>query len=161
MQKKDLEALCDLLEQKAEFLEKYDGLSVRLLIDDFDKLEHLLDVRQGFLLEFNALTPKIDALVQRQPPEERDLLKAMLHYQNAPGADAPEWEDVRRMLLKMKALIDAINEKTRQTDARFSQYKQELMGQLQHFSKGQKVASYVGSASHPELFNGRRMDEKS
>lgn len=156
----DLQALCGFLEKKANLLEQYNGLSDRLLIDDFDKLEHLLDVRHEFLLEFNEITPQIDQIVARCSVSQQETLKSLLKYEKL---DAPDgaFPEIRPALKRMKALIDSINEKTRRTDERIRNYREGLMQELGKFSKGQRIASYVGAATSTDIFRGTHMDGKS
>ena len=161
MQRNEIEELCTLLLQKSELLENYDDISVRLLTDDVDKLEHLLDVRNEFLLEFNKITPRIDAIVSRQSSDEQTILQAMLCYEAIEGSKDESFCEINRILHKMKALIDAINEKTKKTDKRFDEYRQGLMDELLKLNKSQQIIHYVGSASNSDILRGRRIDEKS
>lgn len=160
MLKSDYEVLYNFLSQKVELLAKYDDISERLLIDDMDKIEHLLDVRNGFLLEFNKITPLIDQLVARQPKTEQAGLRSMLKYEGLDEADDKDLSEIKRILIEMKKYIDAINEKTKETTLRFDKYRHELLEGMQKLRKSKEVINFVGATSNTQLFRGKTFDAK-
>jgi len=163
MQKGDIEAICAVLEKRASFLEQYDDISQRLLVDDIDEIEKfdkLLDVRQGFLLEFNRLKPELDKLLLDFPKEEQKILQRLLKYEGLEALKDDGFSKVRGILIKTRSLIASINEKTEKINQRLENYRNGLLESIAKLSQGQKVASFMESASNSDFLKGEKFDSK-
>ncbi len=163
MQKGDIEAICAVLEKRAFFLEQYDDISQRLLIDDVDEIEkfdRLLDVRQGFLLEFNRLKPELDKLMLDFSKEDQKTLQKLLKYEDLEDLKDDGFSRAREILLKTRALIASINEKTEKINKRLEDYREGLLENIVKLSQSQKVASFMESASNSDFLKGKNFDSK-
>ena len=77
MENSDIVALSRLIDTKIKLLKSYEDITIRLITDDIEKLDMLIDVRQGLLEDYNKATAEINSIVARQSSGVREKLNAI------------------------------------------------------------------------------------
>ena len=155
----DMKVLCNLIDKKLDLLEDYNGLTDRILIDDYDKLDNLLNIRQDALDGYIKNRLEIDSFILNQPTSEQTQLKEMLNFQRLANM-TEEYKGLEAKLKRVKTLTESIKEKDVKIGERFEEYRVQMMNEMLQLQKSKTVIDYVNSTSQSELFNGKSFDQK-
>ena len=159
MENSDIVALCRLIDTKIKLLKSYEDITIRLITDDIEKLDMLIDVRQGLLENYNKATAEINSIVARQSSGVQEKLNAMLRYKEIDEASAP-FIDLNEKLLALKAVINSINQNEKTVSARLNGYRQDLINEMLKLNKSKKVIDYFDTTTNSDIFHGKEFDEK-
>ena len=159
MENSDIVALSRLIDTKIKLLKSYEDITIRLITDDIEKLDMLIDVRQGLLEDYNKATAEINSIVARQSSGVREKLNAMLRYKEIDEASAP-FIDLNEKLLALKAVINSINQNEKTVSARLNGYRQDLINEMLKLNKSKKVIDYFDTTTNSDIFHGKEFDEK-
>ena len=159
MENSDIVALSRLIDTKIKLLKSYEDITIRLITDDIEKLDMLIDVRQGLLEDYNKATAEINSIVARQSSGVREKLNAMLRYKEIDEASAP-FIDLNEKLLALKAVINSINQNEKTVSARLNGYRQDLISEMLKLNKSKKVIDYFDTTTNSDIFHGKEFDEK-
>ena len=159
MENSDIVALSRLIDTKIKLLKSYEDITIRLITDDIEKLDMLIDVRQGLLENYNKATAEINSIVARQSSGVREKLNAMLRYKEIDEASAP-FIDLNEKLLALKAVINSINQNEKTVSARLNGYRQDLINEMLKLNKSKKVIDYFDTTTNSDIFHGKEFDEK-
>jgi len=159
MENSDTVALSRLIDTKIKLLKSYEDITIRLITDDIERLDMLIDVRQGLLEDYNKATAEINSIVARQSSGVREKLNAMLRYKEIDEASAP-FIDLNEKLLALKAVINSINQNEKTVSARLNGYRQDLINEMLKLNKSKKVIDYFDTTTNSDIFHGKEFDEK-
>ena len=159
MENSDIVALSRLIDTKIKLLKSYEDITIRLITDDIEKLDMLIDVRQGLLENYNKATAEINSIVARQSSGVQEKLNAMLRYKEIDEASAP-FIDLNEKLLALKAVINSINQNEKTVSARLNGYRQDLINEMLKLNKSKKVIDYFDTTTNSDIFHGKEFDEK-
>ena len=159
MKKSDIESIYKLIEIKIKLLKSYEGITSRVITEDIEKVDTLLDTRQCILDDFNKASAQISSIVAQQALEAQGKLNAILRYKELDEVDEALM-GLKEKLLALKAVINAINIKEKAVFARMKDYKQELTEEMLRLNKSKRIIDYFDTTTKSDLFHGKEFDEK-
>lgn len=161
MDKAVIGTLIQLIDKKILLMDDYDSITLRLTLEDMDKLENLVKARQDIIEQVDIIDKDISVIISGQSESRQQILKKLFSMNALDEEYSQNMTVIKNKLIKLKEVLKSIKTKEEKVSRRLLEYKSQLSEELLKLSKGKQIIDYMDSASKSELFNGSKFDMNS
>ena len=138
--------ILSLMDKKIEQAERYREISNKMIYEDIDGVNEMLDRRQELITQIDGISAEIKAYVNSQSVEKRDVLNNMLSFREV-GELSGELLELQEKLMRYKEVKKQINEADRKIYKHIKEMKNELAAEMVRSNRSKQVIDYFKTTS--------------
>lgn len=142
----DNKPLLSLVDRKIREMERYSEITNRMLYEDIDGVEELVEERQSIITAMDGISVDIKQFISEQSMEHQDKLNRLMKFEDIGGLNGELLE-----LQEKIGHIRELREKILQDDAaafdRLGKMRDEMRDNLEKSVKGKQVINYFSKTS--------------
>lgn len=149
--------LNELMNSKISQLERYNELTLKIIYDDIDEVENILDERQDLITTIDGISLEIKQIVSEQSIERREMLDKMFEDKEN-TAEYPDFAVLQTQIKRAAELTDSIIKNDKRAFNRIKRERDEAKEHLENAAKGKQVADYFSSSSAADVTKGSKLN---
>lgn len=138
--------ILSLMDKKIEQAERYREISNKMIYEDIDGVNEMLDRRQELITQIDGISAEIKAYVNSQSVEKRDVLNNMLSFREV-GELSGELLELQEKLMRYKEVKKQINEADRKICKHIKEMQNELAAEMVRSNRSKQVIDYFKTTS--------------
>ena len=138
--------ILSLMDKKIEQAERYREISNKMIYEDIDGVNEMLDRRQELITQIDGISAEIKAYVNSQSVEKRDVLNNMLSFREV-GELSGEMLELQEKLMRYKKVKKQINEADRKIYKHIKEMQNELAAEMVRSNRSKQVIDYFKTTS--------------
>ena len=138
--------ILSLMDKKIEQAESYREISNKMIYEDIDGVNEMLDRRQELITQIDGISAEIKAYVNSQSVEKRDVLNNMLSFREV-GELSGEMLELQEKLMRYKEVKKQINEADRKIYKHIKEMQNELAAEMVRSNRSKQVIDYFKTTS--------------
>lgn len=138
--------ILSLMDKKIEQAERYREISNKMIYEDIDGVNEMLDRRQELITQIDGISAEIKAYVNSQSVEKRDVLNNMLSFREV-GELSGEMLELQEKLMRYKEVKKQINEADRKIYKHIKEMQNELAAEMVRSNRSKQVIDYFKTTS--------------
>ena len=138
--------ILSLMDKKIEQAERYREISNKMIYEDIDGVNEMLDRRQELITQIDGISAEIKAYVNSQSVEKRDVLNNMLLFREV-GELSGELLELQEKLMRYKEVKKQINEADRKIYKHIKEMQNELAAEMVRSNRSKQVIDYFKTTS--------------
>lgn len=138
--------ILSLMDKKIEQAERYREISNKMIYEDIDGVNEMLDRRQELITQIDGISAEIKAYVNSQSVEKRDVLNNMLSFREV-GELSGELLELQDKLMRYKEVKKQINEADRKICKHIKEMQNELAAEMVRSNRSKQVIDYFKTTS--------------
>lgn len=138
--------ILSLMDKKIEQAERYREISNKMIYEDIDGVNEMLDRRQELITQIDGISAEIKAYVNSQSVEKRDVLNNMLSFREV-GELSGELLELQEKLMHYKEVKKQINEADRKICKHIKEMQNELAAEMVRSNRSKQVIDYFKTTS--------------
>ncbi len=138
--------ILSLMDKKIEQAERYREISNKMIYEDIDGVNEMLDRRQELITQIDGISAEIKAYVNSQSVEKRDVLNNMLSFREV-GELSGELLELQEKLMRYKEVKKQINEADRKIYKHIKEMQNELAAEMVRSNRSKQVIDYFKTTS--------------
>ena len=138
--------ILSLMDKKIEQAERYREISNKMIYEDIDGVNEMLDRRQELITQIDGISAEIKAYVNSQSVEKRDVLNTMLSFREV-GELSGELLELQEKLMRYKEVKKQINEADRKIYKHIKEMQNELAAEMVRSNRSKQVIDYFKTTS--------------
>lgn len=138
--------ILNLMDKKIEQAERYREISNKMIYEDIDGVNEMLDRRQELITQIDGISAEIKAYVNSQSVEKRDVLNNMLSFREV-GELSGELLELQEKLMRYKEVKKQINEADRKIYKHIKEMQNELAAEMVRSNRSKQVIDYFKTTS--------------
>ena len=150
-----MKVLIELVSDKIEQLERFREVTSRMICEDFDNIEQLMDERDGIIRAADAISADIKQYVNSQPAEIQKTLTETFRLKNR-----KEHPELYKVIDRMERLKLELKELDEQALSRLKKLQKDLLNEMSETKKTKQVTDYF-SQTGIDLSKGSNLNVKN
>ncbi len=146
----------DLVDQKAQQMERYSEITNRMLYEDIDGVGELIEERQKLITAMDGISLDIKKYINEQSMENRETLNRLMQFEDIEGLNG-ELVELQSKIRHIRELQDKIIKDDQSAYSRLGEMRDELRERLEQSAKGKKVIDYFSNTS-TNVNKGKRLN---
>ena len=138
--------ILSLMDKKIEQAERYREISNKMIYEDIDGVNEMLDRRQELITQIDGISAEIKAYVNSQSVEKRDVLNNLLLFREV-GELSGELLELQEKLMRYKEVKKQINEADRKIYKHIKEMQNELAAEMVRSNRSKQVIDYFKTTS--------------
>lgn len=138
--------ILSLMDKKIEQAERYREISNKMIYEDIDGVNEMLDRRQELITQIDGISAEIKAYVNSQSVEKRDVLNNMLSFREV-GELSGELLELQEKLMRYKEVKKQINEADKKIYKHIKEMQNELATEMARSNRSKQVIDYFKTTS--------------
>lgn len=138
--------ILSLMDKKIEQAERYREISNKMIYEDIDGVNEMLDRRQELITQIDGISAEIKAYVNSQSVEKRDILNNMLSFREV-GELSGELLELQEKLMRYKEVKKQINEADKKIYKHIKEMQNELAAEMVRYNRSKQVIDYFKTTS--------------
>lgn len=138
--------ILSLMDKKIEQAERYREISNKMIYEDIDGVNEMLDRRQELITQIDGISAEIKAYVNSQSVEKRDILNNMLSFREV-GELSGELLELQEKLMRYKEVKKQINEADKKIYKHIKEMQNELAAEMVRSNRSKQVIDYFKTTS--------------
>jgi len=130
-----------LMDKKIEQAERYREISCKMIYEDIDGVNEMLDRRQELITQIDGISAEIKAYVNSQSVEKRDILNNMFSFREV-GELSGELLALQEKIMRYKEVKKQINEADKKIYKHIKEMQNELAAEMVRSNRSKQVIDY-------------------